>query len=102
MRNPTSYVLSRSSGIAGLLLALGKGLSTELVCGLKVRELLPSAYNGVDIGRVEFHAAANPAGSLRGNNRRSASQEWIEDEIATHRAVHDGVRHERDRLHGGM
>src|SRR5665213_1773315 len=63
---------------------------------------LPPADSGIDVTRIEFHTVANAAGSLRGKNGGSTSQEWIEHQIAAGCAIHNGLRYQGDRFHGGM
>src|SRR5712675_2561189 len=63
-------------------------------------EALPAADRGIDIQRIELHAAADPADALGGQQRRAAAEEGIEHEIAARRAIEDGVRDQRDRFHG--
>src|ERR1700730_5461594 len=69
---------------------------------LEAREVLPSADYGIHVTRVELHAVANPTSSFCSNDSRSASEERIENQIAARRAIHNGVRYERNRLDRGM
>src|SRR5438874_632909 len=74
--------------------------SGDGVDGAVSGEALPAADRGVDIQRIELHAAADPADALGGQQRRAAAEEGIEHEIAARRAIEEGVGNQRDRFHG--
>src|SRR5207302_10822072 len=70
------------------------------VDGAAASEALPTADRGIDIQRIELHAAADPADALGGQQRRAAAEEGIEHKIATSRAIEDCVGNQGDGFYG--
>src|SRR5260370_41765944 len=62
-------------------------------------EALPAADRGVDVERVEFHAAAHAADAFRGNQRRAAAEKRIEHDVPPGRAIHDRIGDEGNRFY---
>src|SRR6266852_5782473 len=83
----------------GPLLAMAPLVLNEIVeavpCGGVDRalpgEMLPPADCGIDIKRIEFHRATDPADALGSQQRRAAAEKGVEDEIAAGRAIEDRV-----------
>jgi hypothetical protein len=44
---------------------------------------LPASNDNVDIERIKFDAAAKPSGFLGGNERRTGSEKWVEDDVVS-------------------
>src|SRR5215469_16859775 len=61
---------------------------------------LPAPDDGIDVARIELQSVTAPAGSLRRHDGGAATHKGIKDNVAPGRAIHDGVGHQGDRLHG--
>ena len=51
---------------------------------------------------IKLHGVADAVGLLTGNERRAGATEGVKHHAVAHRRIHDGIRQNRDRLHGRM
>ena len=74
----------------------------ELAMCLVAGRALPALNDGVDIQGVEFGAVTSPVGTFGRQERRSAPQERVNDNIVAFGRIQDRVGDQQDRLHGGV
>src|SRR6202023_3290746 len=69
------------------------------MAGCAAGQRLPAVEACVDMERIKLHTVAAAAGTLGRDNRGAAAKKAIEHDIATRRAVKDGIGDHRHRLH---
>ena len=74
-----------------LTIEIVEAVSCGRVDGAVPGKMLPSANRGIDIKRIEFHPATDPADTLGSQQRRAAAEKGVEDEIAAGRTIEDCV-----------
>ncbi len=103
---PTAYFALSLAGMTFLRLdfslALVEKLTARRVTGTFAGKGLPAAHDCIDVERIKFEPVAPPPHALRCDYRRAAAEECIKHHLAARCAVHDGVGHQRDRLHCWM
>src|SRR4051794_14573912 len=79
---------------------LGEGLARLRETRSLTGELLPAPNCGIDVLRIELHAASASPSFLGGYQGRAATAERVEDDAAALGAIPYRVRDKGRRLHG--
>ena len=89
----------RGRAISRDLVEAQSGLGMDCV---PAREGLPATDGDVDEPRLDLKCTSMPPHPLGRHDRRARAREGVEHDVATPRAVLDGIGDESDRLGGGM
>src|SRR4051794_12301889 len=84
--------------LTGIGFAVGERTPGDGMASGFAGERLPAAHGGIDVSRVDFHAATAAAGSLCGNQTGAAADEYVEDDLPALGAIDHRVGDQRDRL----
>ena len=67
-----------------------------------IGEELPSANGKIDIRGIQFDPIAGSAGAFGSHKCRATADKGIQHDIASRRAVQNGVSHQVDGFYGGV
>ena len=90
----------------GFQLAARSKFSIRLTCAFQDRCLschrFVSPQNDLDVKWIELDAAAASAGLFAGDERRSGTEEWIDDDVAAFGHIEQRIFQHGNRLDGGV
>src|SRR4029077_5745899 len=94
----------RAGAMFGLTLAARGQLRICLTCDFQDRDLschrFVSAQDDLDVEWIQLAAAAASAGLFAGDERRSRTEEWVDDDVAAFGHIEQGIFQHGNRLDG--